>query len=110
MGSYDDTIKLWDVASGRELRTLGGHSDAVNSVAFSPDGRILACGGPDDNTIKLWDVASGRELRTLRGHSKLVIRRVLAGRAHPGLGQRRQYNQALGRGERAGAADAARTF
>ena len=71
-GSNDQTIKLWDVASGLELRTLRGHSATVMSVAFSPDGRILASGS-DDHTIKLWDVANGRELRTLRGHSERVI-------------------------------------
>jgi hypothetical protein len=38
-GSWDDTLKLWDVATGRELRTFSGHSDKVASVAFSPDGR-----------------------------------------------------------------------
>src|ERR1017187_7230652 len=70
-GSDDHTIKLWDVASWRELRTLAGHDGAVNSVAFSPDDRTLASGGYD-HTIKLWDVASGRELRTLAGHTKLV--------------------------------------
>jgi WD40 repeat protein len=71
-GSEDKTVKLWDVASGRELRTLCGHSSFVLSVAFSPDGRILASGSWD-GTVKLWDVASGRELRTLSGHSSFVL-------------------------------------
>ncbi len=48
-----------------------GHSQLVASVAFSPDGKLLASGS-DDKTIKLWDVASGRELRTLSGHTDQV--------------------------------------
>ena len=43
-GSWDKTIKLWDVASGRELRTLSGHSERVASVAFSPDGQHAGFG------------------------------------------------------------------
>jgi parallel beta-helix repeat protein len=65
-------IKLWDVASGSEVRTLTGHTDRVFSVAFSPDGRLLASGS-GDNTIKLWDVASGSEVRTLSGHTSWVF-------------------------------------
>jgi WD40 repeat protein len=64
-------IKLWDVATGREVRTLSGHTGWVNSVAFSPDGRLLASGS-GDWMIKLWDVATGREVRTLSGHAGSV--------------------------------------
>ena len=70
-GSTDTTIKLWEVTSGRELRTLARHSQEVTSVTFSPDGRTLASGS-SDQTVKLWDVASGRELRALAGHSQGV--------------------------------------
>ena len=66
-GSGDKTIRLWDVASGKELRHLLGHTDIVWSVAFSPDGQTLASGSKD-STVRLWDVASGRELRQLTGH------------------------------------------
>lgn len=70
-GSDDNTIKLWDVSNGREIRTLKGHGEVVRSVAFSPDSHSVATGN-SDGTLKLWDVVSGRELRTLSGHSEAV--------------------------------------
>ena len=70
-GSSDDTIKLWDVASGALKTTLEGHTAPVNSVAFSPDGDTIASGSNDD-TIKLWDVASGALKTTLEGHTAPV--------------------------------------
>ncbi|KAE8397388.1 WD40-repeat-containing domain protein, partial [Aspergillus pseudonomiae] len=65
------TIKLWDTTTGTECQTLKGLSDAVNSVAFSPDGRTLASGSLD-KTIKLWDTMTGTERQTLKGHSDPV--------------------------------------
>ena len=70
-GSCDKTIKLWDAATGREIRALAGHRDAVSSVAFCPDGRTLASGSWDRD-IKLWDLAAGVELATLKRHRRLV--------------------------------------
>jgi hypothetical protein len=62
-GSKDKTIKLWDVATGKELATLKGHTSSVNCVVFSPDGKTVASGS--DQTIKLWDVATSKELAKL---------------------------------------------
>jgi len=71
-GSWDHTIKLWDIVSGRLLRTLIGHDDVVGSVAFLGDSQTLASGSWD-STIKLWDVSSGHRLRSLVGHGSPVL-------------------------------------
>ena len=67
----DGTLKLWEVRSGKCLRTLEGHGGAVLACGFSPDGRLLVSGS-DDGTLKLWEVRSGKCLRTLEGHSDAV--------------------------------------
>ena len=71
-GSGDNTIKLWDVESGMEVRTLTGHHSDVYSATFSPDDKILASGS-NDKTIRLWDVESGASMKTLAGHSADVF-------------------------------------
>jgi len=71
LDDMDNIINFWDAASGELLSTLTGHTNWVNSVAYSPDGRTLASGS-NDNTIKLWDSASGQLLRTLTGHTNYV--------------------------------------
>jgi WD40 repeat protein len=64
-------VKLWDVATGREVRTFGNlftaHQLQVNAVAFSKDGRLLASAG-EDATVKVWETASGGLLLTFRQH------------------------------------------
>ncbi len=69
--SVDKTIKLWDLATGREIQTFSGHQSGVVSVSFSPDGKTLASGS-SDKTIKLWNIATGKETQTLSGHKKGV--------------------------------------
>ena len=66
--SADQTVKIWDTATGKELFALKGHAARVRSVAFSPDGQRLASGS-DDQTVKIWDSATGKELVALKGHA-----------------------------------------
>lgn len=77
-GSDDRTVKLWDVASGKELATLTSHTHAVYSVAFSPDGKLLAStthvgySSPDAAEIKIWSVPERKEVTGLRSDLKQV--------------------------------------
>ena len=70
-GSGDNTIKLWDVASGRVIKTFEGHTNQVRSVSLSVDNRRLVSGS-DDNSVKLWDVEKGVLLKTFEGHTDRV--------------------------------------
>src|SRR5262249_44707641 len=69
--SDDHTARVWDAATGAELRALTGHAGPVHSVAFSPDGRRLATASYD-HTARVWDAATGAELLSLRGHTSPV--------------------------------------
>jgi WD40 repeat protein len=62
-GAEDDTVRLWDVATGAQQAVLRGHGGWVNGLAFSPDGAILVtAGGEGRRRLRRWDVATGREL------------------------------------------------
>jgi len=65
--SFDNTIKLWDIESGKELSMLYGHTDSVNSVKFLPDGKTVVSAS-SDTTLKLWDIKSCEEILTFEGH------------------------------------------
>ncbi|HOF02238.1 MAG TPA: hypothetical protein PK755_12650, partial [Spirochaetota bacterium] len=67
-GSWDKTIKEWDVKTGRCIQTFTGHTDSVESVCYSLDGSKVLSGG-SDKTIKEWNVKTGRCIQTLTGHT-----------------------------------------
>src|ERR1017187_10149070 len=76
-GSWDQTARLWDAATGREIRRFLGHTARVSSVAFSPDGRQILTGSWDQ-TARLWDIATGKEVRRFQDHTT-VERRIPGG-------------------------------
>ncbi|MBL8794373.1 MAG: serine/threonine protein kinase [Planctomycetia bacterium] len=89
-GSADRTIRLWEVASGREVRCLHGHGNSVLAVAFAPDGKQLLSGSAD-LTLRCWDVERGREVRCFSGwvHRCLALaadgRQALSGSPYDGM-------------------------
>ena len=77
-GSYDHTVKVWNLNNGKLITTLDGHKDGVNDVVISPDGKLFftAGGTAEPNTskvVKVWDMKTKKLLRTLKGHTLGVI-------------------------------------
>ncbi|MBV9958951.1 MAG: caspase family protein, partial [Acidobacteria bacterium] len=68
----DQTVKVWELETGRLVYTLKGHTDNVRSVSISPDGRVLASASYDEK-LKLWDLASGKLLREIAGAGETVV-------------------------------------
>jgi len=60
-GSRDQTVRIWEAATGKQLSQLTGHSNWVTLVSWSPDGKRLASGSWD-KTVRIWEVATGKEL------------------------------------------------
>jgi WD40 repeat protein len=71
---WEGIVKLWNVASGRELAVLKGHGSFVTVLKFSPDGKVLASatqsfkGSKWEIELKLWDILGRKELVTIRGN------------------------------------------
>ena len=70
--SGDKTVRLWDVKTGKPLKTLTGHTSNFKHVSFSPNNHILASIGRYKDEIRLWDVETGKHLKTLTGHKGWV--------------------------------------
>jgi WD40 repeat protein len=72
------TVTIWDAETGQRVRALEGHAMSIWSVAFSPDGRLLAVATGDyqnkvkGGEVKVWDVVTGREVCSLEGHPSCV--------------------------------------
>jgi tetratricopeptide (TPR) repeat protein len=69
---YDNTVRLWDMETGKELRRLQGHKGIVHNLAFGDRGRRAATAG-EDGTVRIWDTETGKELHKLVGHDGPVL-------------------------------------
>src|SRR5437764_450547 len=67
----DKTVRIWDARDGKYLRECKGHTEIVDTLAFSPDGKTLASGSAD-KSVKLWNPQEGKEIKTLTGHKESV--------------------------------------
>src|SRR5207245_7742667 len=64
---YDNTVRLWDAETRKEIRQFTSHNGLVHGLAFSADGRYVVTSG-SDGTIRLWDAETGKEIRSFEGH------------------------------------------
>ncbi|ETO29091.1 hypothetical protein RFI_08036 [Reticulomyxa filosa] len=69
--SNDNTIRIWDASSGRQLHLLKGHSNYIKAARFSPDSSKIVSGSWD-KTIRIWDVLSGRQIQIWEEDSNFV--------------------------------------
>jgi WD40 repeat protein len=74
----DKFVKVWEIPSGKFLKSFEGHTHHVLDVGWKPDGKFLASAGAD-NAVKIWDFEKGEQARTLAGHTKQVTRLVFQG-------------------------------
>jgi WD40 repeat protein len=64
-------LTVWDAQSGELVRTVARPAGVIRTVAWSPDGRLLAAGG-SDTTVTLWEATTGREMHTFKSHAEVV--------------------------------------
>src|SRR5262249_6249319 len=69
--SHDKTLKIWDLGTCEEVRTLTGHTGGVKSVLLFPGGR-LALSGAHDGTVRMWDLQTGENTCVFYGHEHSV--------------------------------------
>ena len=76
--SFDETARIWDAESGKEVGVLKGHTGPVRAAAFSTDGKRVVTAS-QDSTARVWDAESGKEIAVLKGHDGVVITAAFSG-------------------------------
>ena len=71
-GDVVGQVRIWQVVDGQQVLTFQGHTNWVSSIAFSPNGQLLAVTGHSDSTIQLWEASTGKCVRILPGHTGWV--------------------------------------
>ncbi len=77
--SADKFVKVFEVPSGKSVKSFEGHTQHVLDVGWTPDGKKLVSAGADD-LVKVWDYAKGEKVRDIQGHQKQVTRLVVLGK------------------------------
>ena len=75
-GSSDETIRVWDIANGTQLKCLQGHQDSVNVVLFDRSDKMLISGS-GDKAIRFWDVKSGQCLKVMEMNEVIYENRIV---------------------------------
>jgi WD40 repeat protein len=77
--SADKFVKVWEIPSGKFVKSFEGHTHHVLDVGWMADGKLLASAG-GDNTVKIWDFEKGEQVRTINAHAKQVTRLMFVGK------------------------------
>jgi len=90
----DGTVGGWDMNSGKQIKTLVGHTDGVSCCDLSPDGTKLVTGGLDQ-TVKVWDLGSGKELASYSFNSQIFSLGICPGESWVAVGLANSHVEVL---------------
>ena len=74
-GSFDRTVRLWDIDTGKQTAVFAGHWGGIAAIAVSPDGKSVVSGGSWDSTLILWDTETGEQIKRHTRYTDNLIRR-----------------------------------